>query len=95
MRRYITKAMRADAAVLDGIKSNIRDGWSLPDDFLSDHVTAFARELRDRIQAGDKKEPLYIRASLVQVHDMKVPIGPAHRALVDRVYAFLGEKNSN
>jgi hypothetical protein len=29
------------------------------------------------------------------VHVMKMPISPAHRALVDRVYAFLGEKNSN
>lgn len=93
--RYVTKAMRADAAVLDGIKAIIRDEWSLPDDFMSDHVTAFARELRERIQSGDKKDALYIRASLVQVHDMRVPISPAHRAVVDRVYAFLSTKNSN
>jgi hypothetical protein len=92
---YTTKAMRAEAGVIDGIKTIIRDVWALPGDLPIEALTALARELRDRIQAGDKKEALYIRASLVQVHDMKMPITPAHRALVDRVCAFLGKENSN
>jgi hypothetical protein len=37
---------------------------------------------------------LYLRASMIQVHDMHMAIAPAHRSLVDRVYALLSEKNS-
>jgi hypothetical protein len=69
--------------------------WTLPTDLLPEELTAFARELRNRVQAGDSKEALYIRASLVQVHDMGMAISPAHRVLVDRVHTFLREKNSN
>jgi len=85
---------RAEAADLTAIKSIIRDVWTLPADLLPKELTAFAKELRDRIRAGEGKEALYLRASLVQVHDMGIPFSPTHRTLVDRVLALLGKENS-
>ena len=81
--------------MINGVKAIIREVWALPTEFPSEGVTAFARELRDRVRRGDAKKALYTRASLVQVHDMKLPITPAHRALVDRVCTFLRKGNSN
>jgi IS1 family transposase len=94
-RERLAAMARIEAAEIDGIKAIIRDVWTLPTDLLPEELTAFARELRNRVQAGDSKEALYIRASLVQVHDMGMAISPAHRVLVDRVHTFLREKNSN
>ena len=90
--RLLAEAAR-EANEIAGVKGIIRAEWSLPPDLLPEELTAFAKELRDRIRRGDTKDTLYIRASLVQVHDMRLPIArrsQAHRDLIDRVYAFLG-----
>jgi IS1 family transposase len=93
-RDRLAEAARIEAADIIGIKTIIRDVWALPADLLPEELMAFAKELRDRIAAGEAKEALYLRASLVQVHDMGIPLSPAHRTLVDRVYALLGRENS-
>jgi hypothetical protein len=88
---------RNETEEIDGIKAIIREVWMLPADLLSEELTAFARELRNRIRRGDMKEVLYVRATLVQMHDMHMPLTPAYRTsartLIDRVYDFLTEKH--
>ena len=94
-RDRLAEAAQIEATELAGIKAIIRDAWTLPADLHPEELTAFAKELRERIRAGEAKEALYNRARLLQVHDMRMEYTAAHRALVDRVYALLGEKNSN
>ncbi len=93
-RNRLADEARIEATEIAGIKAIIRDVWTLPADLLPEELTAFAKELRDRIRAGEAKEALYLRASLVQVHDMEIPLSPAHRALVDRACALIGQGNS-
>ena len=50
--------------MINGVKAIIREVWALPTEFPSEGVTAFARELRDRVRRGDAKKALYTRASL-------------------------------
>jgi hypothetical protein len=104
-RRYATDTEHAERDRLDAlarfeaeinpIKLIIREEWTLPADFLPEKLTGFANELWTRIKAGQAHERLYGRAAFVQVHDMKIPLSPAHRTLVDRVYTLLRRKNSN
>jgi hypothetical protein len=94
-RGHLAALARIEAAELNRIKSIIRKVWTLPSDLLPERLSRFADELRTRIKAGQTRERLYLRAGFVQVHDMKLPLSPAHRTLVDRVYALLKRKSSN
>jgi hypothetical protein len=103
-RRYGTDADRAERdrlaalaqfeAELNPIKLVIQEEWTLPPDLRPEDLTRVADELRRRIQTGQSRERLYLRVAFVQVHDMKMPFSPAHRRLVDRVYALLRGENS-
>jgi hypothetical protein len=91
-RDRLAALAKIEATEIAGIKAIIRDVWTLPTDLLPEELTAFAKELRDRIRAGEGREALYLRAGLVQVHDMHMPLTPVHRALVDWVCALLADE---
>jgi IS1 family transposase len=93
-RDRLAALVQIEATEINPIKLIIREEWRLPADRLPEHLTGFANELRTRILAGQSPKRLYGRAAFVQVHDMKIPLSPAHRTLVDRVYALLGGENS-
>jgi len=93
-RARLAELAQIEATEINPIKSIIRGEWPLPADLPPERLTGFANELRTRIKAGQTRERLYLRAAFVQEHVIKIPVSPAHRTLVDRVYDFL-LKSSN
>src|SRR5262249_16110894 len=55
-RSRLAEVARIEATEIVGIKEIIRDVWTLPTDLLPEELTAFAKELRDRVRAGESKE---------------------------------------
>jgi hypothetical protein len=72
---------------IEEIVEIMRSCWDMPADCNEGELFTYAEILFDRIQGGDKREPLYAFLADVQTGKLEMPSSDASRDIVDRSIA--------
>ena len=76
-------------APITAIVSAMKNAWDLPADCNEGELFAYAEQLFDRIEAGEKEDRLYPFLAEVQTRNLEMAPSDAYREIVDRSVALV------